>query len=185
MHMAHQLVVIRSGSNFWMKFLDIQGVQCRRIIQHYVNLSNFSYWKAIYFFIKLFSWGYICQHILSYKYSNGWIWIQQTHPTWRNERLLWDLVSHEFVSAVWKEYIFCCRGKEEPWLFLGPPNCEKFNAITLNLQLNNNAAPAYWDKIWSNHQLIESFNNRMGNNFEPSWKVCFYESMISFLAQIV
>ena len=57
----------------------------------------------------------------------------------------------------------------------------RFEGILTAIKYTNNNPPAYKDRFWEVHQLLESWNNNMATNFIPSWINAIDESMSKWI----
>ena len=54
---------------------------------------------------------------------------------------------------------------------------DRFQEISRQLQLTNQEAPAFLDRLFGIRQLQDCFNNHYEKNYLPSWLSCMDESM--------
>jgi len=111
------------------------------------------------------------------------------HPLYYGEFLrwlgLWFLMAttegnnrHDFWSSSNVD-----RFKGAPFRLNDLMSRDRFDQILGALAFNSTARPSYPDKFWEVRDLLESWNDNMANEFEPSWVSCLDESMSKWINQ--
>ena len=58
-----------------------------------------------------------------------------------------------------------------------------FEQILKALTLTDREHPSYVDPFWQIRQLVDAWNENMGENFSPSWISCLDESMMFWVSK--